>query len=67
MSTLQSGQARFRELPGGRTEVEYTETVKADLAVPTMMAPMLRPVINQMLAHEIKGFLNRMVGAVPVA
>jgi hypothetical protein len=36
-----------------------------DLPVPGMMAKMLEPVVAQVLAHEVKGFLERMVASVP--
>ncbi len=55
----QSGKASFRAVDGG-TEVDYSETVKVDLAVNAMMAPMIKPLMGPMMAHEIKGFLKRM-------
>ena len=58
---VQSGQATFTELDGGKTEIAYTEDLGIDLDVPAMMAPMLKPVISQVLAHEAKGFLGRMI------
>ena len=59
-NTKQSGEARFRAVPGG-TEVVYTETLEVDLDVNAMMAPMLRMVMGPMLAHEAKEYLRRMV------
>lgn len=59
----QSGEARFKALPDGKTALDYTETVKIDMDVPALMAPMLAPLIGPMLAHEIKGFVSRMVGS----
>ena len=56
----QSGEARFEATAEG-CEVHYTETVKIDLNVPAMTAPMLKPVIAPVLAHEIKGYLDRMI------
>jgi hypothetical protein len=66
-NTKQSGEARFTRLSDNRTTLDYTETVAIDMDVPAMMAPMLRPLITQILAHEIKGFVGRMVKAVPAA
>lgn len=59
----QSGEARFKPLPDGKTALDYTETVKIDMDVPAMMAPMLSPLIGPMLTHEIKGFVGRMAGS----
>ncbi len=59
---VQQGEATFTE-SDGRTELSYTETVKIDLDVPAMMAPMLQPVIGAMVASEIKDFVNRMTKA----
>lgn len=55
----QSGQASF-EPDGAGTKLTYTETVKIDLGVPGMMAPMLQPMIGPMLASEVKGYVKRM-------
>jgi uncharacterized membrane protein len=60
-NTDQSGEARFTTLPEGGTRVDYRETVKIDLDVPAMMAPVLKPLIGQVLARAIKGYLRRMV------
>lgn len=62
----QSGEARFVPASGGCT-ITYTETVRVDLGVPAMMAPMLKPMIGPVLAKEIKGYLDRMVDALPGA
>ena len=59
----QSGEARFRALPDGKTALDYTETVKVDMDVPALMAPMLAPLIGPMLAHEVKGYVGRMVAS----
>jgi hypothetical protein len=58
-NTDQSGQATFRAVDGG-TEVAYSETVKVDLDVNAMMAPMLKPLMGPMIGHEIKEYLKRM-------
>jgi carbon monoxide dehydrogenase subunit G len=58
----QRGEARF-EPAGAGTELRYIETVALDLDVPSMMAPMLRPVISAMVASEIKDFVKRMAAA----
>lgn len=59
-NTQSSGTAKFTA-SGADTSVDYRETVKIDMDVPAMMAPMLRPLITQVLAHEIKGYVNRMI------
>ena len=58
-NTDQSGTATFRSVEGG-TEVTYTETVKVDLDINAMMAPMLKPLMGPMIGHEIKEYLKRM-------
>jgi len=58
-NTDQSGEATFAA-DGDGTKVDYTETVKVDLDVNAMMAPMLKPVMGPMIAHEIKEYLKRM-------
>ena len=57
----QAGEATVRALADGGCELSYRETVKIDLGVPGMMAPMLKPVIAPMLAGEIKSFVDRLV------
>lgn len=59
----QSGEARFKALPDGKTALDYTETVKVDMDVPALMAPMLAPLIGPMLAHEVKGYVGRMAAS----
>ncbi|HHO54475.1 MAG TPA: hypothetical protein ENK18_27285 [Deltaproteobacteria bacterium] len=56
----QSGEARFTPAGDGVT-LDYTETVKVELGVPAMMAPMLKPVLAAVLAKEVKEYLGRMV------
>ncbi len=58
-NTDQSGKATFRAVDGG-TEIDYAETVKVDLDVNAMMAPMLKPLMGPMIAYEIKEYLKRM-------
>ena len=58
-NTDQSGEARFRAVDGG-TEVAYRETIKVDLDINAMMAPMLKPLMGPMMAHEVKEYLKRM-------
>ena len=58
----QSGKVSFTPEGDGCT-MDYTETVKVDLGVPAMVAPMLKPVLGPMLAGEIKGFVDRMTKA----
>ena len=58
-NTDQSGRATFKAVEGG-TEVDYTETVKVDLDVNKMMAPMIKPLMGPMIGHEIKEYLKRM-------
>ncbi|MCA9566205.1 MAG: hypothetical protein KC656_00105 [Myxococcales bacterium] len=60
----QSGEATVRALDEG-CELTYRETVKIDLGVPSMMAPMLKPVIGPMMANEVKDFVKRLVAGVP--
>lgn len=62
-NTDQSGEATFRAVEGG-TEVAYRETVKVDLDIAAMMAPMLKPLMGPMIAHEIKEFVARMAKGV---
>lgn len=62
-NVVQSGEARFKALPDGKTALDYTETVKVDMDVPALMAPMLAPLIGPMLAHEVKGYVGRMVAS----
>jgi uncharacterized membrane protein len=64
-NTDQVGTARFEAISAGRTAVSFQERVAVDLPVPGMMAKMLEPVVAQVLAHEVKGFLERMVASVP--
>lgn len=59
---LQSGEARV-EADGAGSKLTYTETLKIDLGVPAMMAPMLQPMIGPMLAGEAKEYVKRMVAA----
>lgn len=59
----QAGEARFEARPDGKTALQYAETVKVDMDVPGLMAPMLGQLIGPMLAYEIKGFLGRMLAA----
>ena len=61
-NTRQSGEAVFREVPGG-TEVTYRETLEVDLDVNALMAPMLKLVMGPMLAHEAKEYVRWMVKA----
>jgi hypothetical protein len=58
-NTDQSGEAHFRVVEDG-TEVRYRETIKVDLDINAMMAPMLKPLMGPMLAHEIKEYVKRM-------
>ena len=64
-NTRQSGKATFKDLGDGQTELAYEETVAVDMEVAAMMAPMLKPVVSQVLAHAIKGYVKRMVAALP--
>lgn len=59
----QSGEATIRATDTG-CELAYTETVKIDLGVPGMMAPMLKPVIGPMMAMEVKDFVKRFVAPI---
>lgn len=59
----QSGTATFAA-DGDGTRLDYTETVKLDLDIPSMMAPMLKPVIGAMVANEMKDFVKRMASSV---
>jgi len=63
-NTEQSGKIQFRAADSG-TQVEYSETVRIDLDVASVMATMLKPVMGPMLAHEIKGFVKRMTKSLP--
>lgn len=56
----QSGEARFTP-SGDGVDLDYTETVRVELGVPAMMAPMLKPVLAAVLAKEVKEYLGRMV------
>lgn len=58
-NTDQSGEARF-EPKGDGCVLHYTETVKVDLQVPKMMAPMIKPVISALLANTITDFVKAM-------
>jgi carbon monoxide dehydrogenase subunit G len=55
----QSGSATV-VAKGDGCELHYTETVRIDLGVPKMMAPMLKPVIGPMMAMEVKDFVKRL-------
>lgn len=57
-----SGEARF-DADGAGSKMTYTETIKVDLGVPGMMAPMLQPMIGPMLAHEAKDYVKKMAGS----
>ena len=59
-NTDQSGEAIFRAVSDGETEIAYRENLKVDMEVPSVMAPMLKPVISQVLSHEMKAYLGRM-------
>lgn len=59
-NTEQSGEATFETVDENTTQIAYNEQLAIDLDVPDMMAPMLKPVIAQVLSHELKGFLGRM-------
>ncbi len=56
----QSGQARLTA-SGQGAQLDYTETVKVDLDLPAMMAPMIKPVLAAVLAKEMKAYVERMV------
>ncbi len=63
-NTHQQGRARFSASEAG-TAIDFEEQIAVDMDVPKMMAGMLKPVVAQVLAHEVKGFLGRMVKSVP--
>lgn len=58
----QSGEARFEPAADGCT-MHYRETVKLDLDMPSMMAPMLRPVIAALISNEVKDYLKRITAS----
>ncbi len=61
----QAGEASVEPAEDGGCTLHYRETVKVDLGVPTMMAPMLQPVVGPMLGKEVKAFVARLVEAIP--
>lgn len=60
----QTGTATFTP-KGDGCEVHYSESLRLDLPVSSMMTPMLRPLLGPVLAKEIKGYLDRMVANLP--
>lgn len=61
-SNMQSvGTVRLTALPDGGTSIDYTATLGLDIDVPSMMAPMIKPVIRQVAAAEMKQFVKRMI------
>lgn len=55
----QSGEARFEPAGDGCT-LHYAETIKVEIDVARMMAPMLKPVISALVSNGIKDFVKAM-------
>ena len=58
-NTDQSGEATFVDAGDG-CKMNYTETVKVELPVPSMMAPMLKPVISALLTSTMGDYVKAM-------
>ena len=57
-----SGTARFTATPNGAS-IDYDARIELEMDIPRLMAPMLKPVISQVAAHEMKQFVKRMIRA----
>ncbi len=60
----QKGRATFTPSGDGCT-MHYTETMRLDLPISNMMAPMVRPLLGPVLKKEIQSYLDRMVSGLP--
>lgn len=60
----QSGSATFTATDEGCT-VHYQESLRIDLPIPGMMAPVVRPLVGPLVAKEIKGYLDRITASLP--
>ena len=58
-----SGTATFIANASGTTEIDYHGTLALDMKINKMMASMLKPVVGQMIAHEMKEYVKRMITA----
>ena len=56
------GTATFSEA-GGTTSIDYNGHIEIEMGIPRMMAPMLKPVVAQIAAAEMKKFVQRMIKA----
>ena len=55
--------ATFIANASGTTEIDYHGTLALDMKINKMMASMLKPVVGQMIAHEMKEYVKRMIAA----
>lgn len=58
-----SGTATFKANAAGTTEIDYHGKLALDMNLNKMMAGMLKPVVGQMIAHEMKEYVKRMITA----
>ena len=58
-----SGKATFKATADGQTEIDYHGLLSLDMDLNKMMAGMLKPVVGQMIAYEMKEYVKRMIAA----
>ena len=56
------GKATFKGSETG-TEIDYHGKLAIEMKINKMMAGMLKPVIGQMIAHEMRAYVKRMIVA----
>jgi hypothetical protein len=57
------GTAIFTQSGDGSTSIDYHGKLSLEMDLNKMMAGMLKPVVGQMIAHEMKEYVKRMIRA----
>ena len=57
------GKATFTATADGQTEIDYHGKLSLEMDLNKMMAGMLKPVVGQMIAYEMKEYVKRMIQA----
>lgn len=57
-NTNSSGSTSLKDLGGGKTELDYKETLKTDLPIPRLMAKVFQPIVGREVTKGITEFLN---------
>jgi len=57
------GKATFSTTSDGQTEIDYHGKLSLEMKLNKMMAGMLKPVVGQMIAYEMKEYVKRMIVA----